>query len=96
MLVRRALRSMRTLDLKMTLDEIVGQQVDYFSPYFPELSENREDIMSLVKVEEQRYYETLDRGRSLVQRLSKDLKPGEHFEGGSLSIFMTRMVSTPR
>ncbi len=84
MLVRRALRSMRTLDLKMTLDEIVGQQVDYFSPYFPELSENREDIMSLVKVEEQRYYETLDRGRSLVQRLSKDLKPGEHFEGEKL------------
>jgi alanyl-tRNA synthetase len=74
MLVRRALRSMRSLDVKFTLSDIVGQQIDYFSPYFPELVENREDIMSLVKVEEQRYYETLERGRSIVQRMTKDLK----------------------
>ncbi len=79
MLVRRALRSMRTLGLESSLSETVGQQVDYFSPYFPELVENRDDIMSLVKVEEKRYYETLERGRSLVQRLTKDLKHGEVF-----------------
>lgn len=74
MLVRRALRSMRSLNAKFTLSEIVGRQIDYFSPHFPELIENREDIMNLVKVEEQRYYETLDRGRSIVQRMTKDLK----------------------
>ncbi len=74
MLVRRALRSMRSLNVKFTLADIVGRQIDYFSPYFPELVENREDIMSLVKVEEQRYYETLERGRSIVQRMTKDLK----------------------
>jgi len=74
MLVRRALRSMRALDLKMPLADIVAMQIDYFSPHFPELVENREDIMSLVKVEEQRYYETLDRGRSIVQRMTRDLK----------------------
>lgn len=74
MLVRRALRSMRSLDLKMPLADIVAMQIDYFSPHFPELVENREDIMSLVEVEEQRYYETLERGRSIVQRMTKDLK----------------------
>jgi alanine--tRNA ligase len=74
MLVRRALRSMRTLDVKFTLSDIVGQQIDYFSPYFPELIENREDIMNLVQVEEKRYYETLDRGRAIVQRMGKELK----------------------
>ena len=74
MLVRRALRSMRSLDLKMPLADIVAMQVDYFSPYFPELVENREDIMNLVQVEEQRYYETLDRGRSIVQKITRDLK----------------------
>ena len=74
MLVRRALRSMRTLDLKMPLADIVGMQIDYFSPHFPELVENRDDIMSLVKVEEQRYYETLDRGRAIVGRVTKELK----------------------
>jgi alanyl-tRNA synthetase len=74
MLVRRALRSMRSLDVKFTLADIVGQQIDYFSPYFPELVENREDIMNLVQVEEQRYYETLDRGKAIVQRMTKELK----------------------
>lgn len=74
MLVRRGLRSMRTLDVKFTLADIVGQQIDYFSPYFPELIENREDIMSLVQVEEKRYYETLERGRAIVQRMGKELK----------------------
>ncbi|OPY26467.1 MAG: Alanine--tRNA ligase [Methanomassiliicoccales archaeon PtaU1.Bin030] len=74
MLVRRALRSIRALDLKMPLADIVAMQIDYFSPHFPELVENREDIMNLVKVEEQRYYETLDRGRSIVQRMTRDLK----------------------
>ena len=42
MLVRRALRAMRDLDMKSTLADIVGQQIDYFSPHFPELIENRE------------------------------------------------------
>ena len=74
MLVRRAMRSMRSLNLQMPLEEVVAMQIDYFSPYFPELVENREDIMSLVKVEELRYYETLERGRAIVQRMTKDLK----------------------
>lgn len=74
MLVRRALRSMRSLDMKLHLADIVGQQIDYFSPYFPDLAENHDDIMNLVDVEEKRYYETLDRGRSIVQRMTKELK----------------------
>ncbi len=74
MLVRRALRAMHNLDMKSSLADIVGQQIDYFSPHFPELIENREDIMDLVNVEEKRYYETLDRGRFIVQRMSKSLK----------------------
>lgn len=74
MLVRRALRSMRSLDVKFTLADIVGEQIDYFSPYFEELTENRADIMNIVSVEEKRYYETLERGRSIVQRMTRDLK----------------------
>ncbi len=79
LLVRRGLRSMRSLGFDQSLAEIVGKQIDYFSGHFPELIENKEDIMNLVSVEEQRYYETLDRGKSLVQRLSKDLPPGGKF-----------------
>ncbi|NLK25605.1 MAG: alanine--tRNA ligase, partial [Euryarchaeota archaeon] len=74
MLVRRALRSMRTLDMQMSLSDIVGQQIDYFSPHFPDLGENHDDIMELVDVEERRYYETLDRGRSIVRRMTRELR----------------------
>ncbi len=77
LLVRRGLRAMRSLGIDVTLSDVVGRQIDFFSPIFPEMRENREDILSLVEVEEGRYRETLARGKSLVSRISKDLKPGE-------------------
>ncbi|MDD1771821.1 MAG: alanine--tRNA ligase [Methanomassiliicoccales archaeon] len=77
MLVRRALRAIRSLDLDIRLSEAVSRQIDHFVDIFPELAANREDIMNLVQVEEDRYYETLGRGKQLVGRLVKDLKKGE-------------------
>ncbi|MDD1767658.1 MAG: alanine--tRNA ligase, partial [Methanomassiliicoccales archaeon] len=77
MLVRRGLRALRSLDVDITLAEIVERQIDYFIPVFPEMVENREDILQLVRVEEERYKDTLVRGRQLVQRMTKDLKAGE-------------------
>jgi alanyl-tRNA synthetase len=77
MLVRRALRSIRSLDLDIRLSEAVGRQIDHFQDIFPELKENREDILELVQVEEDRYFETLGRGKQLVGRLVRDLKKGE-------------------
>ena len=77
MLVRRALRAIRSLGLEIKLSEAVSRQIDHFIDIFPELAANREDIMNLVQVEEDRYYETLGRGRQLVGRLVKDLKKGE-------------------
>ena len=39
MLVRRALRAIRHLDMSRSLADIVGVEIDYFSPYFPEPSQ---------------------------------------------------------
>jgi alanyl-tRNA synthetase len=77
MLVRRALRSIRTLGLDISLAEVVGMQADHFIPIFPELKDNKEDILNIVQVEEDRYFETLSRGKQLVDRMTKDLKKGE-------------------
>jgi len=77
MLVRRALRSIRSLGIKVHLAEIVAMQIDFFIPIFPELQENKEDILNIVQVEEDRYFETLARGKQLVDRMTKDLKKGE-------------------
>ncbi|MCX6651080.1 MAG: alanine--tRNA ligase [Methanomassiliicoccales archaeon] len=77
MLVRRALRSIRSLNLDIRLSEAVSRQIDHFQDIFLELKENREDILNLVQVEEDRYFETLGRGKQLVGRLVKDLKKGD-------------------
>ncbi|MCE5296997.1 MAG: alanine--tRNA ligase [Euryarchaeota archaeon] len=77
MLVRRALRSMRNLDLQIKLSEVVNRQIDYFLDIIPELKYNREDILNLVNVEEDRYFETLGKGKQLVMKMAKELKKGE-------------------
>ena len=84
LLVRRALRSIRNLGLKIRLSEVVAKQVEEFSTVIPELAHNRSDIMNLVEVEEDRYHDTLSRGRQLVSRLTKDLAPGEGIGGDKL------------
>ena len=53
MLVRRALRSIRSLNLDIRLSEAVGRQIDHFQDIFPELKENRQDILNPVEVEEE-------------------------------------------
>lgn len=78
LLVRRALRAMRNLNLNIPLHEIVGRQIDYFSLVFPDMLANKEDILELVRFEEQKYKETLSRGKQLVSRLTKDLGPDGH------------------
>ncbi len=84
MLVRRALRSMRSLGIKTPLADIVALQVDYFDQIIPELKENKPDILKIVQVEEDRYYETLARGKLLVDRMTKDLKKGERITNEKL------------
>jgi len=69
LLVRRSLRSLRALNLSIPLAEIVGWQVDYFAEDFPEMRENRDEILELVQVEEEKYANTVSKGRELVGRL---------------------------
>jgi alanyl-tRNA synthetase len=77
MLVRRALRSIRNLGIDLRLSVIVNLQIDFFQGVLPELVDNRDDILNLVNVEEDRYFETLTRGKQLVMKMTKDLKKGE-------------------
>ena len=73
LLVRRALREMSQLGLTSRLSEIVSQQIEYFSKDFPDLKENREGVLKLVDVEQDKYNDTLVKGRGIVQRLEAAL-----------------------
>ena len=74
LLVRRSLREMSQLGIETKLSEIVARQVDYFSKDFPDLAENKDEIVHLVDVEQDKYRETLVKGRGIVQRLEASAK----------------------
>ena len=74
MLVRRAIRAINSLKLGMPLSEILGMQVDFFKSDFPELKENKNELMKLADVEEDKYRKTLEKGKSIVSRLDEKLK----------------------
>lgn len=74
LLVRKSLRSLKALSLDIPLSEIVGMQIDYLKKDFPEVAENRGDILELISVEEKKYENTLTRGRSIVAKLDEETK----------------------
>ncbi|MDQ1372444.1 MAG: alanyl-tRNA synthetase [Candidatus Thermoplasmatota archaeon] len=73
LLVRRSLREMSQLGVQGKLSEIVAMQVDQFSKDFPDLKENRDEILKLVDVEQDKYGETLTKGKGIVKRLEDSL-----------------------
>ncbi len=74
LLVRRALRSMKNLDLNIPLHEVIGWQIKSMEDYFPDFRANREDILNLAEVEEKRYDKTVIKGRRIVEGLDKELE----------------------
>ena len=73
LLVRRALREMSQLEMKSKLSDIVAMQIEYFSKDFPELIDNKEGIIKLVDVEQDKYDDTLVKGCGVVNRLEDTL-----------------------
>jgi len=71
LLARRAMRALGNLRSRSTLSEIVERQIDYWKKDFPELAEEREDIVKLARVEERKYADALARGRAAVMKMGK-------------------------
>jgi alanyl-tRNA synthetase len=74
MVVRKCLRMMEDLKLKVTLFDVVDRQLDTFERDFPELKAHRDYIRTVLELETQRYQETLEKGRRLVEREAKAYK----------------------
>jgi alanyl-tRNA synthetase len=71
---RRIYRLLRMLGIPDRLYDIMGMQVDMWSEDFPHLKETRDEIMEMVKVEEEKFDETIKRGEGMVKRISAELK----------------------
>ena len=75
LLFRRVYRLMRTLNMEPAkLYDIVDMQVDYWSKDFPHIKAMRNEIVEMLKVEEEKFEETLKRGEGMVKRIASELK----------------------
>ncbi len=74
LLIRRGLRALKDLNITYTLADTISFMIDQMREDYPEFFLNKGDILKLLKVEEARYKETLEKGRAIVGRMENDLR----------------------
>jgi alanyl-tRNA synthetase len=74
LLFRRLYRLLRTLRIQEKLYDIMDMQISLWSNDFPQIKEMRNEIIEMVKVEEDKFEETIKRGQGMVKRISDELK----------------------
>ena len=75
LLFRRVYRLMRTLSMDPAkLYDIIDMQVEYWGKDFPQIKAMQSEIIEMLKVEEEKFKDTLLRGEGMVKRIATDLK----------------------
>lgn len=75
LLYRRVYRLMRMLNMEPAkLYDIMDMQADYWAKDFPHIKAMRNEIVEMLKVEEEKFEDTLKRGEGMVKRIAVDLK----------------------
>jgi alanyl-tRNA synthetase len=78
LLFRKVYRLLRSLNIDVErLYHVVDMQVDYWSKDYPHIKTMRNEITEMLKVEEEKFEETLKRGEGMVKRIAAELK-AEH------------------
>ncbi len=74
LLFRRIYRLLRMLGISDKLYDIMDLQINFWSKDYPHLAEMHNEIMEILKVEEEKFEDTIRRGEGLVKRISNELK----------------------
>ena len=74
LVLRRTVKYMKELDLQESLSDVMKMQVDFLSQTYPEIKDNKDHILNITDLEEERYHTTLQKGRNLVKRSINTLK----------------------
>jgi len=74
MLIRRGLRTLKNLNITYSMADTITLLIDHSRKDYPELFFNKAHILKLLKVEEQRYRETVEKGRVTVQRMESAVR----------------------
>ncbi|MDI6847348.1 MAG: alanine--tRNA ligase [Candidatus Bathyarchaeia archaeon] len=74
LLFRRIYRLLKMLSIPDKLYDIMEMQIDFWSKDYPHLKEMRNEIMEILSVEEEKFGETIKRGKGLVKRIAGELR----------------------
>ena len=75
LLFRRVYRLLRSLNIDVErLYDIVDMQVNLWSKDYPHIKTMRNEIVEMLKVEEEKFQDTLKRGQGMVKRIASELK----------------------
>ncbi len=75
LLFRRVYRLLKSLGMNPDqLLEITNLQVDYWGPDFPHIKSMQNEILEMLKVEQEKFEETITRGEAMVKRLATELR----------------------
>jgi len=74
LMIRRTYRLLGALGMEEKLFDIIDKQVSFWSPDFSHLKEMRDEILTMLSVEREKYVQTLKRGSQLAKRVANELK----------------------
>ncbi len=74
LLFRRVYRLLKMLGITDMLHDIVDEQIQFWSTDYPYVKAMRNEIMEILLIEEEKFLETIQRGRGLVKRIAADLR----------------------
>jgi alanyl-tRNA synthetase len=74
LIFRRVYRLLRMLNIQGKLYDIMNMQIEMWSKDYPHLKEMRNEILEMLKIEEEKFEDTIKRGEGMVKRISSELK----------------------
>ncbi len=75
--LRRILSVLERLRWKIGLEEVADMHIDYLKPMYPELSEQRESVRTILNIESKRYKDSLERMKGILKKLPRRLAHDE-------------------
>ncbi|MGQ9542969.1 MAG: alanine--tRNA ligase [Candidatus Bathyarchaeia archaeon] len=76
LLVRRTYRALKDLGVEAMFLDLVERQIEYWSNNFPNLKVMEREILEELKIELEKYKRTVNRGISIVRKISREVKEG--------------------
>jgi alanyl-tRNA synthetase len=80
LILRRTIRFMKDLGLRLSLADIMEIQLDFLSKSYPEIKVHGDHILKVIELEDKRYYNTIRKGKRLIQKSVKYLQKEDENE----------------